>query len=435
MYVINITKGGMLMKIMIKMKEKFFRRPIVYPMLISEIIGVIWCLGLVLINFLEYSKSIESLIESILEAILISFVLSIFCVYPFMLTISNLIFLFKKHKSEKDIHNEKIIEIITIILGILFSILFISASNIKFGADWTETLRNAEIHTPIATWTMPTIITLAIVAIAGYCILRLIPLKKQPPLVTVCAMGSMYIGGLECILWSIQVCEYPLLCLMPFNWIIIVTKVIRYIINQYNEKEMQEYSEEKYSGSSFLKRCNSMLCKAQRLPWIAFIIMWPILGIVVIVLVLFGQAPDSFIKAWTETSDWSLSQRVAPQNIMYDEHYLCTVAAGGHKKVVKPLRLGVRHGHEVIVNRQLCIANAFEQIMEEKIPKVHRFIRNLYDTYGFPIARMIKSQYIADLIYFIMKPLEWFFLIVIYFCDSKPENRIAVQYLPKIDKK
>ena len=41
-----------------------------------------------------------------------------------------------------------------------------------------------------------------------------------------------------------------------------------------------------------------------------------------------------------ETSGWNLSRRVAPQNVYYDEHYLCTVAAGGHRKIVKPLRLG-----------------------------------------------------------------------------------------------
>ena len=31
-----------------------------------------------------------------------------------------------------------------------------------------------------------------------------------------------------------------------------------------------------------------------------------------------------------------------------------------------------------------------------------------------------------------MKPLEWIFLIVIYLFDANPENRIAIQYLPKI---
>lgn len=161
----------------------------------------------------------------------------------------------------------------------------------------------------------------------------------------------------------------------------------------------------------------------------------PLLGILIAVLTLFGQAPDSIIQAWTETSDWTLSQQVAPQNIHMDMHYLCTVAAGGHKKVVKPLRVGKRHGHRVLVNRQLCIANAFEQLLEERIPRIHRVIRNSYDKYGYPIAKHIRSPYAADLVWFLMKPLEWFFLIVLYLFDRKPENRIAVQYphapLPK----
>ena len=80
----------------------------------------------------------------------------------------------------------------------------------------------------------------------------------------------------------------------------------------------------------------------------------------------------------------------------------------------------------------MCIANAFEQILEERVPRIHKHIRHFYDTYGFPIAKAIHSPWIADLIYFIMKTLEWIFLIVIYCCDVKPENRIAVQYLPKV---
>ena len=30
-----------------------------------------------------------------------------------------------------------------------------------------------------------------------------------------------------------------------------------------------------------------------------------------------------------------------------------------------------------------------------------------------------------------MKPAEWFFLLVLYFFDANPENRIAIQYLSK----
>ena len=101
------------------------------------------------------------------------------------------------------------------------------------------------------------------------------------------------------------------------------------------------------------------------------------------------------------------------------------------RRLVKRLRRGVRHGHPVIVNRQLCVANAFEQVLEERAPRLHGRIRGFYDRYGFPIARCIRSPYAADAIYLLMKPLEWLFLAVLYLVDVKPENRIAVQYLPK----
>ena len=61
--------------------------------------------------------------------------------------------------------------------------------------------------------------------------------------------------------------------------------------------------------------------------------------------------------------------------------------------------------------------------------KLHKRIRGFYDKYGFPISKLIHSKYVADFIYFIMKPLEWLFLIVLYLVDREPENRIAVQYM------
>ena len=165
---------------------------------------------------------------------------------------------------------------------------------------------------------------------------------------------------------------------------------------------------------------------------LAFLLMWPLLGILICLLALFGQSPSAAIRAFTETSDWNLSQQVSPRNIVeYDEHYLCTVAAGGHRKIVHPIRRGVRHGHSVTVNRQLCVANAFEQILEEQTPRLHRAVRHFYDTYGFPIAKLIRSPYVADLVYFLMKPLEWYFLLVLYSVDAHPEDRIAIQYTGK----
>ena len=95
---------------------------------------------------------------------------------------------------------------------------------------------------------------------------------------------------------------------------------------------------------------------------------------------------------------------------------------------MKPTRLGVRQGVKIGVNRQLCVANAFEQVIEEKTPHFHRLVRYIYDNYGYPLSKYITTKLRADIIYIVMKPLEWIFLSVLYLSDISPESRIAVQY-------
>lgn len=105
----------------------------------------------------------------------------------------------------------------------------------------------------------------------------------------------------------------------------------------------------------YLKWLNDVLLDASHWPVAALILMLPLLGILIGILALLGQQPDSVIRAWTETGDWRLSQQIPPPNVMFDEHYLCTVAAQGHPEVVKPLRTGVRNGHRVVVNRSYAL--------------------------------------------------------------------------------
>jgi hypothetical protein len=167
---------------------------------------------------------------------------------------------------------------------------------------------------------------------------------------------------------------------------------------------------------------------------VAVIALLPVLGVLVALLVLFGQQPDSIIKVFTQTSDWILSGEISPPPVAYDTHYLCTVSLRGHKRLVKPIRYGIRRGEKIVVNRQLCVANAFEQLLEEKTPHFHRKIRRFYDTYGYPISKHINTAFAADVVYVLMKPLEWFFVLVIYMFDPKPENRINSQYMPKLQR-
>ena len=101
--------------------------------------------------------------------------------------------------------------------------------------------------------------------------------------------------------------------------------------------------------------------------------------------------------------------------------------------LVKPIRYGIRRNQKIVVNRQLCIANAFEQLIEEKTPRFHKAIRYIYDKYGYPLSKHINTPLQADVTYIFMKPLEYIFLIILYLFDKEPENRIAKQYLPKIE--
>lgn len=326
-----------------------------------------------------------------------------FVVYPAVLTFQNLWQLCRLCYQKERVRTSRITDVITILWGFVCTGCYLMIADIRM-ADWTETLVNSEKHTPVATWTLPTIITVGVAAFLGYAVLRYIPLKKLPPLFCVLAMSAMYLGIGLCILFCIQLMENDfLLAVYPFNLLLVFAKTVRQVC-------MQQEQARRFSG-------------------LAFLLMWPLLGVLTAILILFGQKPDSLIQAWTQTSDWTLSLQKAPPNVLYDEHYLCTVAAGGHPQVVKPLRMGERRGHRIVVNRQLLVANAFEDLLAERLPRVHRQLRSFYDTYGYPIARHIRSRWTADLVYLMMKPLEYFFVAALYLFDTEPENRIAVQYL------
>lgn len=159
----------------------------------------------------------------------------------------------------------------------------------------------------------------------------------------------------------------------------------------------------------------------------------PVFLAVTLFLLLFGQKPDSAIRVFTETYRHGLSQwDYQCENVICGGHYLCSVAANGHPAAVKPLRLGIRKGRYIVCNRQLLVANAFEELLQERMPLVHRRLRANYNKVGNVIHRyydVFSVKWFADLIYFLMKPLEWFFVFVLYLCDRRPENRIGRQYL------
>lgn len=169
------------------------------------------------------------------------------------------------------------------------------------------------------------------------------------------------------------------------------------------------------------------------------VLLIPILILINVLLMLFGQKPDSAIKAFTDTYKHGFSQLdYMCDNVNCGGHFLCSVGANGHKKIVKPIRYGERNGNMIICNRQLLISNAFEDIIQQYCPIIHRIIRRSYNRIGNLIHKyyyVFKIKWISDVVYLLMKPLEICFLIIIYTVDRKPENRIATQYLKSNDRK
>lgn len=411
-----------------RLKNSFIvKHPVLGIITLSVSVSIIGCLiGLIYACLTNPYYTINDFAEASSFGTLLFFLL----VSPVFVTVYNIIYLVLPRQSEITKSRGRSAEYFTLIYGGFATALYMTfgelfGGDIRWGSHWSKQLYNAQLHSPIAAEYTPTLVVLAIIAASGYFMLRAAWDHVLPPIPTAVGIGAVYIGILLSALWIVQfISEEMILCIYPANLIIIGIKLIRESAEKWREspKEIPE------GKGGFITETYTLIANSENLPWLGFLVSLPLLGVCIAVLALFGQAPDSVIRIWTETADWTLSNHEGPQNIVTDQHYLCTVAAGGHKKVVKPIRTGIRHGHTVIVNRQLCIANAFEELLHERLPRFHKAVRSFYDRYGYPIAKHIRSPYAADAVWFMMKPLEWLFLLVLYTFDAKPENRIAVQY-------
>ena len=216
----------------------------------------------------------------------------------------------------------------------------------------------------------------------------------------------------------------------------LMTQIIEnlHFFRKYSSQEARQYTP--FIEQLFWEIQN--LDPPKKLPFLLLLII-PIQAVSMIALLLIGQRPDSMIMAFTETYKQGFSQLdYLCDNAFCGGHFLCSVAAQGHKQIVKPIRRGRRAGGNIICNRQLLIANAFEELLEQNIPWTHRIIRRNYNRVGGLVHRhyyLFKIKWISDLVYLMMKPLEWLFLLTLYTLDQNPENRIAKQYLSAKDRK
>jgi len=89
----------------------------------------------------------------------------------------------------------------------------------------------------------------------------------------------------------------------------------------------------------------------------------------------------------------------------------------------------VRRGQVILVNRQLAVANAFEDLLHARWPRFGAFARRVYDRLGWPVSRWIRRRWLADAVYLAMKPAEWAFYVALLLLDpAAPEARIGRMY-------
>lgn len=259
--------------------------------------------------------------------------------------------------------------------------------------------------------------------------------RKSPPLLTVLYISFLVLGIVISILLMIQLSSRSenaaglnsttghFMMLLPLMHIIISIILIIKVI-----REESVISNERAFQNKFLNFINQKLKQSSLLSLWSILVLLPFYLILTLILILFGQEFNSLTKVFTETTTWYFSEKTHPPYLDHRGHYLCTVAVCGNPKIVKPLRIGHRHGEEIVVNRQLLIANAFEEVITKMSPRFHRFIRSNYDKYGYPLSKIITSENRSNFTYILMKPLEWIFLVVIYLTCEKPEKLINEQY-------
>ena len=326
---------------------------------------------------------------------------------------------------------EKFFAVLTIITGGIFYLLLLAFFQIE--GDWYEPVYPDQLHYPLSSEYYPALMLPVMIGTVGYFVLLFTEADRIPPLVSVYLIVNLILLNVIQIALAVQLYKVVstqwigyLFYVYHFNVLLLSTRVI-----VKHMKEQVAYYKTREDQMCDRPGVKLMYIWASRMSGYAFpilLMLFFVVALLEIFFVLAGQGLDAPVKAFTDTADWTFSQQIPPPPLEYEGHYLCTVAAGGHGKVVKPIRLGRRRGAVIVVNRQLCVANAFEEAVAERFPALHRKIRHAYDTYGYPLSNLITTRGRADAVYILMKPLEWVFLLYLYLTDARPEERISRQY-------
>ena len=382
-------------------------------------------------------QDIEYMADNVMGLIVMSLAAFLLFIVPLLLTLYNTLIISKKISRGKYFPKKgKLLDFASVIYGFaLLSIWIIAVCGDK---EWFDPIvlggGETSNHTPISD-AYSAMFYLPVLVGGVFLLIMLHSKSKRPPLMTVIMIAVIMIADIKLFLLVVQLMlpdgegdagsAYFLPPLVyAINYLLVTVRAMRKEISS----QLEYLSYNKDEGSGLSHKLYVLLDRSYKCVIAGIILLLPVIAFVTIVFILKGEGADGVIKEFTETADWTFSQKTLPPPEYYEGHYLCTVAAGGHRRIVRPTRFGIRSGERIIVNRQLCTANAFEELIMEKTPRFHKAVRGFYDKHGYPLSKRITTRLRADIVYLLMKPLEWLFLLTLYLFDKSPERRIALQY-------
>ena len=121
---------------------------------------------------------------------------------------------------------------------------------------------------------------------------------------------------------------------------------------------------------------------------------------------LFGVLAAHF-AAWRLSFQWMLEEYSRLPTTHPASCFVCTAAAKGHPRIVHSEAWQAASGATFRVNDQLCTLKAFELLLASISPRVHRQCRWAYNRVGPRVAALLFHPLLADVGYFLLKPLEW----------------------------
>ena len=122
-------------------------------------------------------------------------------IFPLILTVLNIINLFKKKSKGKV---DVVVDILIFVFGIGYTLFLYFALGFR---DYQKPLVEGGpytlYHAPIASWSIPTVIALLLLGVISYLLIRIKKLDL-PPLIIVGSMSGIFICSLYMIVFMIQ---------------------------------------------------------------------------------------------------------------------------------------------------------------------------------------------------------------------------------------